>query len=63
VRQQQTVKEGAPVARDPAADAWPRFCNATDDDLRSICAFLRTVKPVTNHVPDVQFPAVAAATN
>jgi hypothetical protein len=42
---------------------WPAFRNATDDDLKSIYAFLRTVKPVTNHVPDVQPPAVAAATN
>jgi hypothetical protein len=38
---------------------WPAFRNATDEDLKSIYAFLRTVKPVTNHVPDVQPPAVA----
>jgi mono/diheme cytochrome c family protein len=33
---------------------WPAFRNATDEDLKSIYAYLRTIKPVTNHVPDVQ---------
>jgi len=33
---------------------WPAFRNASDDDLKSIYAYLRTVPPVTNHVPDVQ---------
>lgn len=37
---------------------WPAFRNATDEDLKSIYAFLRTLKPVVNHVPDVQPPAV-----
>jgi len=41
---------------------WPAFRNATDEDLKSIYAFLQTVKPVTNHVPDVQ-PPPAARTN
>jgi hypothetical protein len=36
---------------------WPAFRNATDDDLKSIYAYLRTLTPVTNHVPDVQPPA------
>lgn len=38
---------------------WPAFRTASDEDLKSIYAFLRTVKPVANHVPDVQPPAVA----
>ena len=38
---------------------WPAFRNASDEDLKSIYAFLRTLKPVVNHVPDVQPPAVA----
>src|SRR4051794_22258765 len=39
---------------------WPAFRNANDEDLKSIYAFLRSIKPVTNHVPDVQeAPAVA----
>jgi len=33
---------------------WPAFRNATDEDLLSMYAYLRTLKPVTNHVPDVQ---------
>ena len=37
---------------------WPAFRNATDDDLKSIFAFLRTVRPISNHVPDYQPPAV-----
>jgi hypothetical protein len=42
---------------------WPAFRNASDDDLKAIYAYLRTIKPVTNHVPDVQPPAAPAATN
>jgi mono/diheme cytochrome c family protein len=33
---------------------WPAFRNATDEDLAAIYAYLRTVKPVVNHVPDIQ---------
>jgi mono/diheme cytochrome c family protein len=33
---------------------WPAFRNATDEDLASIFAYLRSLKPVVNHVPDVQ---------
>ena len=42
---------------------WPAFRNATDEDLKSIYAYLRTVKAITNHVPDVQPPAAAHTTN
>jgi len=31
---------------------WPVFRNLNDDDLKGIFAFLRTLPPVTNHVPD-----------
>ncbi len=37
---------------------WPAFRNATDDDLKSIFAYLKTIRPVVNHVPDYQPPAV-----
>jgi mono/diheme cytochrome c family protein len=33
---------------------WPAFRHATDEDLASIYAYLRTLKPVVNHVPDIQ---------
>jgi mono/diheme cytochrome c family protein len=33
---------------------WPAFRNASDEDLKSIYAYLRTLKPVVNHVPDGQ---------
>ena len=41
---------------------WPALRNATDEDLKSIYAYLRTIPPVVNHVPDVQPPA-GTATN
>jgi hypothetical protein len=40
---------------------WPMYRNATDEDLKSIYAFPRTLKPVSNYVPDVQPPV--ATTN
>jgi hypothetical protein len=38
---------------------WPAIRNASDEDLKAIYAYLRSLKPVVNHVPDVQPPAVA----
>jgi hypothetical protein len=32
------------------------YCNASDDDLTAVYAYLRTIKPVTNHVPDYEPP-------
>jgi len=40
---------------------WPVFRNATDEDLKSIYAYLRTIKPITNHVPDVTVAEAPAA--
>lgn len=31
---------------------WQTLRNMTDDDLKAVFAFLRTLPPVTNHVPD-----------
>jgi mono/diheme cytochrome c family protein len=42
---------------------WPAFRNASDEDLKSIYAFLRTIKPVTNHVPDPQIAAPIVTTD
>jgi len=33
---------------------WPAFRNASDEDLKAVYAYLRSVPPVANHVPDVQ---------
>ena len=41
---------------------WPAFRNASDEDLKAIYAYLRSIKPIVNHVPDVQ-PPLAASTN
>jgi|SRR4051812_6946067 len=40
---------------------WPMYRNATDEDLQSIYAFLRTIPPVVNHVPEY-LPPVAVTT-
>lgn len=37
----------------------PALRNATDEDLKSIYAYLRTIPPVVNHVPDPQPPATS----
>jgi hypothetical protein len=42
---------------------WPMFRNLNDEDLKSIYAYLRSIKPVTNHVPDYQPPADATSSN
>ena len=42
---------------------WPAFRNGTDEDLKSIYAYLRTIKPIANHVPDAQEAAQPAATH
>jgi hypothetical protein len=31
---------------------WPEISRMTDDDLRAIWAYLGTIPPITNHVPD-----------
>jgi len=36
---------------------WPAFRNLNDDDLKAIFAYLKTVKPLKNKVPD---PVIAA---
>ena len=38
---------------------WPALRNASDEDLMAVYAYLRSLKPIVNHVPDVQPPAVA----
>lgn len=41
---------------------WPMFRNATDDDLKAIFAYLRSIPPVTNHVPEYEPPAATHVT-
>jgi hypothetical protein len=38
----------------------PAIRHASDEDLKSIYAYLRSLKPFTNHVPDPQPPAAQA---
>jgi mono/diheme cytochrome c family protein len=33
---------------------WPAYRNATDEDLKSVYAYLRTIKPIKNRVPEYQ---------
>jgi hypothetical protein len=35
---------------------WMWVGKATDDDLKAIYAYLRTVPPIVNHVPDYKEP-------
>jgi hypothetical protein len=39
---------------------WQGFGKATDEDLKSIYAFLRTIKPIDNQVPEYEPPAAMA---
>jgi mono/diheme cytochrome c family protein len=36
---------------------WPVYRNMTDEDLKSVFAYLRTIPPVVNHVPDAVIAA------
>jgi hypothetical protein len=38
---------------------WEMFRQMTDDDLKAVFAYLRTLKPISNHVPDPIPPAGA----
>jgi hypothetical protein len=40
---------------------WEAFRTMTDDDLRAIFAYLQTLTPIRNHVPDPVAPAQTAA--
>ena len=35
---------------------WPAYRNATDDDLKAVYAYLRTIRPIVNHVPEYKEP-------
>jgi Cytochrome c len=39
---------------------WQVYRNLTDDDLKAVYAYLRTIKPVHNRVPEPLPPAVAS---
>ncbi|HWK11547.1 MAG TPA: hypothetical protein VNR64_15925 [Vicinamibacterales bacterium] len=39
---------------------WQQYSQMTDDDLKAIFAYLRSIPPVVNHVPDPIPPAAAA---
>lgn len=36
---------------------WPAYRNMTDEDLKAVWAYLQTVAPVRNRVPEVVLPA------
>ena len=37
---------------------WPVYRNFTDDDLKALFAYLKSIPPISNHVPD---PIIAEA--
>ena len=53
--------EGAVAPTDTSRDImppmpWQMYRNLTDDDLKAVYAYLRTIPPVTNHIPDPVAP-------
>ncbi|HSG01867.1 MAG TPA: c-type cytochrome [Vicinamibacterales bacterium] len=40
---------------------WQVYRNLTDDDLKAVFAYLRTITPISNHVPDPLTPEQVAA--
>ena len=40
---------------------WPAFRNFSDEDLHAVWSYLRTLKPMTNHVPDYVPPPATTA--
>src|SRR4051812_30704163 len=41
---------------------WPAYRNFSENDLKAIYAYLRTVPPIVNHVPDYAPASTATAT-
>ena len=39
---------------------WPWFAKATDEDLKAIFAYLKSIPPIANHVPDWEPPPAPA---
>ena len=35
---------------------WPWYAKMTDEDLKAIYAYLRTIPAIVNHVPEYQEP-------
>jgi hypothetical protein len=60
IRMMRTGKhQGQPNGRDVLPPMpWPLYKSATDEDLRAIWAYLRSIPPIKNHVP---FPVPPAA--
>lgn len=40
---------------------WPFYSQATDEDLKAIFAYLKTIPPIVNHVPDYEPPKAPPA--
>jgi len=42
---------------------WPAYAQATDDDLGAIHAYLRSIRPIRNRVPDAMPPLMSQVTS
>jgi len=40
---------------------WMWYGKMTDEDLRAVCAYMRTIPPIVNHVPAYQPPVEVQA--
>jgi len=60
----QTIRTGTVRARNLKPPMpWPIYRNMTDDDLKSVFAFLRTVKPVHHMVDNTEPPTLCKRCN
>jgi mono/diheme cytochrome c family protein len=54
IRQGKTFGGGRPIM---PPMPWPAYQHLTDEDLKAIFAFLKSLPPIVNHVPAYQPPA------
>ncbi len=55
----QDNKDGKVHGRTPSSPPmpWPSYAKLTDQDLKAICANLKSIKPVRNQVPPAVIPS------
>ena len=54
IRTGRHMGDGRPI-QPPMPSPW--YAKMTDDDLKAVFAYLRSIPPIVNHVPEYQEPA------
>jgi len=62
----KAIRTGKHMGTDTSRDIlppmpWQMYRNLTDEDLKAVYAYLRTIPPVTNHIPDPVAPPAPPA--